>query len=119
MNSGNHARFASLDRSAKYCLVNTMVLLPICYGDSDVTHDVRRELNGAALVLLNKVVGGVAYRHGGQEDGREDHYADIALLLSRRLESVGRHRVQVRMVRPRDVGVLVCDDRRQDAHQPV
>lgn len=80
--------FLSLDPNAKCCLVDTMVLLPIYHGDPDVVPEAKRELNGAALVLLNSVVGEAAHKHEEMGCGKET-YGEFASELSRRLESAG------------------------------
>lgn len=38
--------FLGLDPSTKYCLMDTMVLLPLRRADPDVTRDVKTELRG-------------------------------------------------------------------------
>lgn len=87
-NSPNRVAFLSLDPNTKYCLVDTMVLLPMYCGDLDVVPEAKRELNGATLVLLNKVVGEAAYKHEEMEGGKES-YEEFASELSSRLESAG------------------------------
>ena len=87
--SRDQAGFFDLDPDVKHCLVDTMVLLPICDGDPDVTRDTKRELNNATLVLLSRVVGEAAYKRKEMEGGGDTYYEDFASLLSSRLESAG------------------------------
>ena len=82
--------FLGLDPNTKYCLVDTMVLLPLRRGDPDVTRDVKTELNGATLVLLNRIVGEAASKRNELEtgDGGMD-YMDFAGSLALQLKSAG------------------------------
>lgn len=82
--------FLGLDPSTKYCLVDTMVLLPLRRGDPDVTRDVKTELNGATLVLLNRIVGEATNKHNELEagDGGMD-YMGFASSLAVQLKSAG------------------------------
>ena len=91
-NSNSRAgdEFASLDPSTKYCLVDTMVLLPLVQGDPDVTKDAKLELGGATLVLLNRIVGEAAHKYDEMKGGNgKTDFEDFAILLSERLESAG------------------------------
>ena len=56
-------RFIKLDPVMKYCLVDTMVVLPLHQGDADVLGDVKQILNNAILVLLDNIVYEAAYKH--------------------------------------------------------
>ena len=87
--------FLSLDSNTKYCLVDTMVLLPLYRGDVDVIFDTRMGLNGAPLVLLRHIVGEAAYKYGEQE-GESIRYGDFAASLEGRLKSA---RIPFRFVR--------------------
>ena len=89
-NSRTRDKFTGLDPSTKYCLVDTMVLLPLVHGDLDVIKDVKRELGGAILVLLNKIVGEAAHKYDEMKDvNKKTDFEDFAALLSKRLESSG------------------------------
>ena len=70
-NTWNKDGFFSLDPRTKYCLVDAMVVLPMQQGDPDVTRDAKRELHGATLILLNRIVGETAHKHGELEGGDE------------------------------------------------
>ena len=59
----SEVRFDLLGPSKKYCLVDTMVRLPLCHEDPDLARDVKRKLNDATLVLLGKVAGEAAHKH--------------------------------------------------------
>ena len=80
--------FLGLDINTKYCLVDTMVLLPLVRGDADVIGDAKRELNGAILVLLRQIVREAARKHAEQE-GEEADPDGFASALADRLESAG------------------------------
>ena len=65
-------------------------MLPLVQSDPDVTRDVKRELGGAILVLLNKIVGEAACKHDEMKGGNEKtDFEDFAALLSERLGSAG------------------------------
>ena len=82
--------FLGLDPSTKYCLVDTMVLLPLRRADPDVTRDVKTELNGATLVLLNRIVGEATSKRNELETGDgEIDYTDFASSLAAQLKSTG------------------------------
>ena len=87
LNFGGEVDFICLDRNTKYCLVDTMVLLPLSYGDMDVTRDVRRGLNGATLVILTKVAGEASYKYKEIECIGETYYGDFISHLSNQLKS--------------------------------
>ena len=80
--------FLSLDPGTRYCLVDTMVVLPIHQGDPDVIRDARLELHGATLILLDKIISEAVHKHGELEggDGRTSS-DDFVSSLSGRLES--------------------------------
>ena len=61
--------FSGLDPRTRHCLVDTMVLLQMRQGDPDVIGDAKRELRGAALVLLDIIAVEAAHRHGKQDGG--------------------------------------------------
>ena len=83
-------RFLDLDPNTKYCLVDTMVLLPLRRGDPDVTRDIKTELNGATLVLLNRIVGEATNKHNELETGDDEmKYMDFVLSLATQLKSTG------------------------------
>ena len=79
-----------MDPNTKYCLVDTMVLLPLRRGDPDVVRDIKTELNGATLVLLNRIVGEATYKRNNLEtgDGGMD-YMEFAWSLALQLKSAG------------------------------
>lgn len=82
--------FLGLDPGTKYCLVDTMVLLPLRRGDPDVVRDIQTELNGATLVMLNRIVGEATYKRNDLEtgDGGMD-YMEFAGSLALQLKSAG------------------------------
>ena len=111
-NTWNKDGFFSLDPRTKYCLVDTMVVLPMQQGDPDVTRDAKRELNGATLILLNRIVGEAAHKHDELEGGDERTSSDdFASSLSSRLESAGiRFRfVQLERGMPASVKKMIDD----------
>ena len=61
--------FSGLDPGTRHCLVDTMVLLQMRQGDPDVIGDAKRELRGAALVLLDIIAVEAVHRHGKQDGG--------------------------------------------------
>ena len=83
-------RFAKLDLGMKYCLVDTMVVLPMRQGNADVLGDAKRELNNAVLVLFDSIVNEAAYKHIklAGTDGTPD-VNDFVASLSNVLESAG------------------------------
>ena len=82
--------FSSLDPRTKYCLVDTMVVLPMQQGDPDVTRDAKQELHGATLILLNKIVSEAAHKHDELEGGNEKTgFVDFVSSLSSQLGSAG------------------------------
>lgn len=86
--------FLGLDPDTKYCLVDTMVLLPVYYEDPDMARDVRSLLGGATLVLLSKVVGEAYFKCRDVEDVGGT-YEDFASTLAGRLDSAGMASVLV------------------------
>ena len=82
-------KFSNLDSKTKYCLVDTMVVLPIHQGDPDVTADVKRELHNATLILLKRIVGEATHKHDEIKDNNEiTDIKDFTALLVSRLKSV-------------------------------
>ena len=83
-------RFTKLDPAMKYCLVDTMVLLPMHQGDKDVVGYVKRNLNNAVLVLLDNIIYEAAHKMAALEgnDG-EPNFNDFVASLSGALESNG------------------------------
>ena len=79
-----------LDLEMKYCLVDTMVVLPMHQGDADVLGDVKLGLNNAILVLLERIVSEAAYKHDELEGaGNKTNFDDFAASLSNTLGSAG------------------------------
>ena len=89
-NTWNADRISSLDSRTKYCIVDTMVVLPIHQGDPDVTMNLKQEIHDATLILLNRIVGEAAHKHGKSEDNdKKTDVEDFVSSLSSRLKSAG------------------------------
>ena len=81
-------KFSNLDSKTKYCLVDTMVVLPIHQGDPDVIAEVKRELHNATLLLLKRIVGEATHKHDEIKDNNEiTDIKDFTALLVSRLKS--------------------------------
>ena len=87
-NSSSQAGFLSLDVNTKYCLVDTMVLLPLARGDADVMRGAKQELNGAVMVLLRQIAREAALKRA-EQDGAKVDFDGFVELLARRLRSAG------------------------------
>ena len=82
--------FLKLDIGMKYCLVDTMVLLPMHHGDKDIIGYVKRNLTNAVLVLLDSIIYEAAYKTAALEgNGGAPNFADFVASLSGVLESAG------------------------------
>ena len=106
-------KFSDLDSKTKYCLVDTMVALPIHQGDPDVITDVKRELHNATLILLKRIVGEAIHKHDEIKDNNEvTDIRDFVASLSSRLESAGI-RFQLVQLEPGMPALVqkMCNDR--------
>ena len=82
--------FLKLDPEMKYCLVDTMVLLPMHHGDEDIIGYVKRNLNNAVLVLLDSIIYEAAHKMAALEgNGGAPNFNDFVTSLSDALESAG------------------------------
>ena len=82
--------FSKLDFGTKYCVVDTMVVLPMHQGDVDVLGDVKLELNNAILVLLDRIVIEAVHKHDELEGtGNRTDFDDFVASLSSTLRSAG------------------------------
>ena len=84
-NPNNEDAFLGLDPNAKYCLADTMVLIPLCQGDPDVIRDVKRELGGAVLVILDIILWESAHKLG-KMSGEKTNRKYFVSVLSHHLE---------------------------------
>ena len=83
-------KFSSLDSKTKYCLVDTMVVLPIHQGDPDVIADVKHDLHNATLILLKRIVGEATHKYDEMiGNNKVTDIKDFTASLSSRLESAG------------------------------
>ena len=82
--------FLKLDIGMKYCLVDTMVVLPMHQGDADVLGVVKRELNNAVLVLPDSIIYEAAHKTVELE-GNDGvlNFDDFVATLSGTLGSAG------------------------------
>ena len=80
--------FLGLNPNAKYCLVDTMVLIPLCQGDPDVIRDAKREIGGAVLIVLDIILK-EAVRKLGKMAGGKTNRDEFVSILSYWLEPAG------------------------------
>ena len=81
---------SSLDPGTKYCVVDTMVVLPIHQGDPDVIMNLKQEMHGTTLILLKRIIGEAAHKYGkGEDDDKKTDVRDFVSSLSSRLKSTG------------------------------
>ena len=67
-----------------------MVVLPIHQGDPDVTMNLKQGIHDATLILLNRIIGEAAHKHGKSEDrDKKTDTEDFVSSLSSKLKSAG------------------------------
>lgn len=47
--------FSKLESGTKYCLIDTVVLLPLYWKNQDMISDIRREAQNSTVILLNSI----------------------------------------------------------------
>ena len=82
--------FSELKLDAKYCIVDTSVLLPLYWGNPDMIADIKREASDSVLVLLDSLAGETEHKHD-EFGGRAGMLGPSGFIqnLSALLESAG------------------------------
>ena len=61
-------KFSRLEHNTKYCIVDTVILLPLYWKNPEVIADVKRVASNSTLILLDSVVGETRLKYDGLED---------------------------------------------------
>lgn len=83
-------KISGLEPSTKYCIVDTSVLLPLCWDNPEIIADVKRVASNSSLMLLSSVVNETRLKYDGLENSeRTTKRTDFVSFLSCKLESNG------------------------------
>lgn len=83
-------KFSRLEHNTKYCIADTVILLPLYWSNPEMIADVKRVASNSTLILLRSVVNETRRKHDGLEDGDvTTDKKEFISTLSDNLESKG------------------------------